>query len=98
MLTNLIVQNYALLDEVNIEFSSGLNILTGETGSGKSILIGALGLILGSRATKDAIRSGMDSATVEGLFEWKSDEPMIPLPEDLDIEIDDRTLIIRRDV
>jgi DNA repair protein RecN (Recombination protein N) len=98
MLTNLIVQNYALLDEVNIEFSSGLNILTGETGSGKSILIGALGLILGSRATKDAIRSGMDSATVEGLFEWKSDEPMVPLPEDLDIEIDDRTLIIRRDV
>jgi len=98
MLTNLIVQNYALLDEVNIEFSSGLNILTGETGSGKSILIGALGLILGSRATKDAIRSGMDSATVEGLFEWKSDEPMIPLPEDLDIEIEDRTLIIRRDV
>ena len=71
MLTNLIVQNYALLDEVNIEFSAGLNILTGETGSGKSILIGALELILGSRATKDAIRSGMDSATVEGLFEWK---------------------------
>ena len=98
MLTNLIVQNYALLDEVNIEFSSGLNILTGETGSGKSILIGALELILGSRATKDAIRSGMDSATVEGLFEWKSDEPMIPLPEDLDIELEDRTLIIRRDV
>jgi DNA repair protein RecN (Recombination protein N) len=98
MLTNLIVQNYALLDEVNIEFSAGLNILTGETGSGKSILIGALELILGSRATKDAIRSGMDSATVEGLFEWKSDEPMIPLPEDLDIEMEDRTLIIRRDV
>ncbi|MDP6051634.1 MAG: DNA repair protein RecN [Candidatus Latescibacteria bacterium] len=98
MLTNLIVQNYALLDEVNIEFSAGLNILTGETGSGKSILIGALELILGSRATKDAIRSGMDSATVEGLFEWKSDDPMIPLPEDLDIEMEDRTLIIRRDV
>ena len=98
MLTNLIVQNYALLDEVNIEFSAGLNILTGETGSGKSILIGALELILGSRATKDAIRSGMDSVTVEGLFEWKSDDPMIPLPEDLDIEMEDRTLIIRRDV
>jgi len=98
MLTNLIVQNYALLDEVNIKFSPGLNILTGETGSGKSILIGALGLILGGRATTGAIRSGMPTATVEGLFEWTPDEVLIPLPEDLDVKIEDRTLIIRRDV
>ena len=98
MLTNLIVQNYALLDEVNIKFSPGLNILTGETGSGKSILVGALGLILGGRATTGAIRSGMPTATVEGLFEWTPDEVLIPLPEDLDVKIEDRTLIIRRDV
>lgn len=98
MLTNLIVHNYALLDEVNIEFSPGLNILTGETGSGKSILIGALGLILGGRATTDTIRSGMNTATVEGLFEWADDEDLTALPEELKFDLEDRSLIIRRDV
>ena len=69
MLANLRVRNYALLDEVDIEFTPGLNVLTGETGSGKSILIGALGLILGGRAASDTIRGGAGSVVVEGLFE-----------------------------
>ena len=58
MLTNLRVKNYALLDKIDIEFGAGLNVLTGETGSGKSILIGALGLVLGGRGTSEVVRTG----------------------------------------
>ncbi|MGA1198179.1 MAG: AAA family ATPase, partial [Candidatus Latescibacterota bacterium] len=56
MLSRLHVMNYALIDDLEIEFASGLNIITGETGAGKSILIGALGLVLGMRANPDVIR------------------------------------------
>ncbi len=98
MLANLRVRNYALLDEVNIEFTPGLNVLTGETGSGKSILIGALGLILGERATSDAIRTGEQAATIEGLFEWESDAPVQALLTEIGVDPEDRTLIVRREV
>lgn len=98
MLSRFHVTNYALLDEVSIDFTPGLNILTGETGAGKSILIGALGLILGERATTEVIRAGVESATVEGLFEWMVDERRtLPLP-DLEVRMDDGSLIIRRDI
>ena len=98
MLANLRVKNYALLDEVNIEFTPGLNVLTGETGSGKSILIGALGLILGGRSTSDAIRTGEQTATIEGLFEWERDEAVQSLLAEIGADGDDGTLIIRREV
>lgn len=98
MLSQFRVRNYALLDEVAIEFAPGLNVLTGETGAGKSILIGALGLILGDRAVTDVIRTGASSVTVEGLFEWPSGKPDVTLPPDLDIQIEDRALVIRRDI
>ena len=61
MLQSLRVWNFALLEEVTVEFGGGLNILTGETGAGKSILIDALGAILGQRISSDAIRSGADA-------------------------------------
>ena len=98
MLANLRVKDYALLDEVNIEFTSGLNVLTGETGSGKSILIGALGLILGGRATSESIRSGEQTAMVEGLFEWEIDQPIQNLLAEIGVEAQGRTLIIRREI
>ena len=98
MLANLRVRNYALLDEVDIEFTPGLNVLTGETGSGKSILIGALGLILGDRATSESIRSGEQTATIEGLFEWESDAPVQVLLSEIGVDPEDRTLIVRREV
>jgi DNA repair protein RecN (Recombination protein N) len=98
MLTHLRVQNYALLDEVSIDFEPGLNILTGETGSGKSILIGALGLILGGRAMTDAIRTGAASATVEGLFIWPPEEPLAALPPEMGVDYEDRSLVVRRDI
>lgn len=68
MLKRLYIRNYALLDEVEVEFGSGLNVITGETGAGKSIIIGALSTILGEKAEADVIRAGADKAIVEGVF------------------------------
>jgi DNA repair protein RecN (Recombination protein N) len=69
VLTELYIKNFAIIDELTISFHDGLNILSGETGAGKSIIIGAVSLILGDRASADMIRSDEDSATVEALFD-----------------------------
>ena len=69
MLTKLTVSNYALIQELSVEFLSGLNIVTGETGAGKSIILGALGLILGSRADLSALKNKDEKCIVEGAFE-----------------------------
>ena len=69
MLKTLTVWNFALLEHVEIEFSEGLNILTGETGAGKSILIDALGAVLGKRLTADFIRTDCDWLRVEAIFD-----------------------------
>jgi DNA repair protein RecN (Recombination protein N) len=69
MLTRLDIQGLAIIDTLSIEFSRGFNVITGETGAGKSILIKALGLLLGSKASSDTVRRGKDTATVTGFFE-----------------------------
>ncbi|MCK8817529.1 DNA repair protein RecN [Natroniella sulfidigena] len=69
MLSNLAIQNFALIKEVELDFSSGLNILTGETGSGKSIIIKALDMLLGGRASTDYIRKGKEKAVIEAVFQ-----------------------------
>ncbi len=69
MLHELVVENYAVVDRLRVRFHAGLNLLTGETGSGKSIIVDALGLLLGGRASIDMIRSGAERARVSGLFE-----------------------------
>ena len=69
MLRSLYIRDYALIEELDVEFDSGLNIITGETGAGKSILIGALKLILGERASVDSIRTGAKKAIIEGIFD-----------------------------
>lgn len=68
MLAELTIRNFAIIDALNVTFSAGLNILTGETGAGKSIIMGAVSLLLGDRASTDMIRSAEDTATVEALF------------------------------
>jgi len=68
MLTELSIRNFAIIDEMRVSFADGLNVLTGETGAGKSIIIGAVSLLLGDRASADMIRSFEDSAVVEALF------------------------------
>src|SRR5207245_3527550 len=69
MLTELRIRNFAIIEQVTLPLSSGFNVLSGETGAGKSIIVGALGLLLGERASADLIRSGADKATVEGVFD-----------------------------
>ena len=72
MIRFLSVSHLAVIDRLELEFASGLNVLTGETGAGKSILVGAVGLLVGGRASADLVRTGEDTATVQAVFE-KSD-------------------------
>lgn len=70
MLHNLHVKNLALIEEAEVDFSEGLNILSGETGAGKSIIIGSIGAAIGEKASKDIIRKDADYALVELVFRW----------------------------
>ena len=74
MLVNLHVKNFAIIDEIDVDFSSGLNILTGETGAGKSILIGSIGIALGARVSQEIIGKHGDSAMVEIVFQIEDEE------------------------
>src|SRR5213078_1095944 len=77
MLTTLRIKNLALVADLTLELQPGCNVITGETGAGKSILIGALNLVLGERADRTLIRSGSDSCSVEGVFDVKGlDAPL----------------------
>src|SRR5947207_6668129 len=69
MLSFLRIKHLAVIDSVEVEFDPGLNVLTGETGAGKSILVEAVGLLLGGRASGDLVRTGEDAATIEAIFE-----------------------------
>ena len=97
MLKNLAIRNYALIDELKIEFGSGLNIITGETGAGKSIIIDALNLILGERATQDEVRSGAEKTIVEGVFTISGNKKVHRLLERAEIEAEEE-IIVRREV
>ena len=95
MLLELHIRNFAIIEEANLEFGAGLNVLSGETGAGKTIILSALGLLLGSRASPDMIRAGEKEAVVEGLFELEGEAAM---PE-LDVRKRDggsRELLVRR--
>ena len=69
MIRFLSVTNLAVIDRLELEFAPGLNVLTGETGAGKSILVGAVGLLVGGRASSELVRTGADAATVQAVFE-----------------------------
>ena len=69
MLKFLSVENFALIDRLEIEFQKGLTLITGETGSGKSILVDAVGLLVGERASQEMVRQGCDKANIEGIFQ-----------------------------
>ena len=97
MLLNLHVKNFALIDEIDIDFSKGLNILTGETGAGKSIVLGSLAIALGAKADKDCIRTGEEYALVEITFTADTDEVKNKLSEN-DISLDDECVLIQRKI
>ena len=98
MLKSLTVWNFALLEHVEIAFGAGLNILTGETGAGKSILIDALGAVLGRRVTADAIRTGCDWLRVEAVFSVDGQAELLAYLAEQAIDCEDATLIITRQV
>ncbi|HUN87246.1 MAG TPA: DNA repair protein RecN [Terriglobales bacterium] len=100
MLTELRVENYAVIDSVVVEFASGLNLLTGETGAGKSILIGALALLLGEKASADVIRHGTDKAVVSAVFELSPAEAKAlgRTFEENGIDLDGEQVIVRREI
>ena len=95
MLVNLHVKNLALIEETDIDFTSHLNILTGETGAGKSILIGSIQSALGAKIPKDMIRHGCDSALIELIFHTES-ETVKELMEKYEIPFEDGEIIISR--
>src|SRR5215216_3569405 len=97
MLRQLAVHNIVLVDRLELEFGAGLGVLTGETGAGKSILLDALGLALGSRADSGLVRSGQSQATVSVGFELACDHPALALLEENGLSGEpDEPLVIRR--
>ena len=97
MLNLLSIKNFAIVDGMDMPFSSGLNIITGETGAGKTIVIGALGFVLGERASLDFVRSGAKSASVSAVFELSdAADNLISILNDAGIDIEDGELAIRR--
>ncbi len=97
MLSFLKIKNIALIDELNLEFSTGLNLLTGETGSGKSIIVDSLSALTGERISSDLIKSGETEARIEGLFSIKPNKEFSEICEESGVEIDDE-IIVRREL
>ena len=99
MLLSLNIRNFAVFEDASVSFKPGFNVFTGETGSGKSVLINAIELILGERASKDLIRKGKNSALIEGIFEIGDNDKVYNILKSLSIEIDsDDFLIISREL
>ena len=96
MLSRLLVKNYVLIDSLEIDFPEGLIIITGQTGAGKSILLGALSLVMGSKADASMVSEGADNCVVEAEFEMGDDEQLKSLIEENEAEWEDGHLIIRR--
>ena len=95
MLSHLHVKNLALIEEIEVEFGPGLNILTGETGAGKSILIGSAGMALGKKTSRDVSREGADHALAELVFEVEDSKTIAELAA-MDIVPEDGQIIISR--
>ncbi len=94
MLESLTIRNFAIIDEITVEFSDGLNVITGETGAGKSIVLDALELVLGARSSAEMIRSGAESLSVSGVF--TADATV--MDGEFPVEAEDGLLILRRDI
>ena len=97
MLTSLTIQNYALISELEIDFSAGFSVLTGETGAGKSIILGALALILGQRADSKYIKQGENKCVIEGIFDISSYH-LKSFFEEKELEYDESQCILRREL
>ena len=98
MLTALRVRNVAIIESLTLPLAPGFNVLSGETGAGKSIIVGALGLLLGERASADVIRPGADRATVEGEFHIGSHSEIVARLDAAGIEVEDGRVVLKREI
>ncbi|NLM36758.1 MAG: DNA repair protein RecN [Firmicutes bacterium] len=99
MLRELMIENFALIDRLNLEFGPGFNVLTGETGAGKSIIIDTVSLLLGGRSSWEQIRAGAEAALIEGVFELEERPELDRLLADWGIPVgDDRLLVVSREI
>src|SRR6266567_2507216 len=101
MLSQLTIRNFAIVDHLQIDWHAGLNVITGETGAGKSILIDAVGALLGDRLGPEIVRSGANRALVEGVFTVASADPPAELKamlEEYGLEPEDGALIVSREI
>ncbi|MDO0978565.1 DNA repair protein RecN [Staphylococcus hominis] len=98
MLQTLSIKQFAIIDELEIHFSDGLTVLSGETGSGKSIIIDAIGQLIGMRASSDFVRHGEKKAIIEGIFDIDNSKEAISVLNELDIDIDEDFLLIKREI
>jgi DNA repair protein RecN (Recombination protein N) len=98
MLKTLRIRNLAIIEELNVTFDAGLNVLTGETGAGKSILVDALGLVAGDRADSSLIRDGAERAIVEAVFELSEGGSAREVARERGLDLEDDTIVVRREV
>jgi DNA repair protein RecN (Recombination protein N) len=98
MLTELRIRNFAIIESLALPLARGFNVLSGETGAGKSIIVGALGLLLGERASTDLIRSGADRATVEGVFDVSDRPEIIALLDERGIDVEESLVVLKREI
>ncbi|WP_444811920.1 DNA repair protein RecN [Staphylococcus hominis] len=98
MLQTLSIKQFAIIDELEIHFSDGLTVLSGETGSGKSIIIDAIGQLIGMRASSDFVRHGEKKAIIEGIFDIDNSKEAISVLNKLDIDIDEDFLLVKREI
>jgi DNA repair protein RecN (Recombination protein N) len=98
MLLELVVENYAVVERLRVSFHSGLNLLTGETGSGKSIVVDALGLLLGARASSETIRTGEARARVAGIFDVRNHTAVRRVLEPAGLEAEEGELLVEREI
>jgi DNA repair protein RecN (Recombination protein N) len=98
MLIELRIENFAVIERLSVALEPGLNVLTGETGAGKSIIVGALSLLLGERASSEAVRTGASRAVVEGVFDVARRPEILALLDEHGLAQEDGLLILRREV
>jgi DNA repair protein RecN (Recombination protein N) len=98
MLTELRIRNFAIIESLALPLARGFNVLSGETGAGKSIIVGALGLLLGERASTDLIRSGADRATVEGVFDVSDRPEIVGLLDERGIDVEESLVVLKREI
>ncbi|RSL31993.1 DNA repair protein RecN [Salibacterium salarium] len=98
MLEEITIKNFAIIEELTVPFGEGLTVLTGETGAGKSIIIDAIGLLIGGRGSVEYVRHGKKRAEIEGLFRLEPSHPARTILENTGIEVEEDMVVMRRDI